>query len=85
MPISRRGLADYLAFAVDAYVTGRGIDGSDLVMPFHSRTVFDLTITSMFLPMLVGGLTVVVDGDGVEALSAVAVVSRRLGRALTEG
>lgn len=72
VPISHRGLADYLGNAVAAYATR-----SDFVMPMHSALVFDLSITSLFLPQLMGGRTVVVGGDPVSALSAIAA-DRRL-------
>ena len=50
VPISHAGLTDYLDFAVESYV-----DGSPPVMPLHSALVFDLTITSLFLPLGVLG------------------------------
>lgn len=66
VPISHRGLADYLAHAVDAYATK-----SDFVMAMHSALVFDLSITSLFLPQLLDGRTVIVGGDPVSALSQI--------------
>jgi amino acid adenylation domain-containing protein len=68
VPISHRGLADYLDFAVDAYVD----DDVPPVMPLHSALVFDLTITSLFLPQLTGGRTVVMHGEPLQTLSAIA-------------
>ncbi|MEO1056019.1 MAG: amino acid adenylation domain-containing protein [Actinomycetota bacterium] len=69
VPISHRGLADYLAFAVGAYVD----DNSQApVVALHSSLAFDLTITSLFLGLLTGGRTVVVDGELISALGAVA-------------
>ena len=72
VPISHAGLTDYLDFAVESYV-----DESPPVMPLHSALVFDLTITSLFLPQLTGGRTIVVPGEPLQALSAVAA-DRRL-------
>ncbi len=73
VPIPHRGLADYLAFAADAYVE----PGPGPVMPLHSALVFDLTITSLFLPLLTGGRTVVIPDGGLAGLSAIAA-DRRL-------
>jgi amino acid adenylation domain-containing protein len=67
VPISHRGLADYLRFATQAYRTA-----APPVMALHSSLVFDLTITSLFLPQLTGGRTVVVPGDPLAALADVA-------------
>jgi amino acid adenylation domain-containing protein len=67
VPISHRGLADYLRSAVASYRP----DG-ELVMALHSSLVFDLTITSLFLPQLVGGRTVVLDGDPLSVLGRLA-------------
>ena len=66
VPISHRGLSDYLDEAAATFTTR-----APMVMPLHSSLVFDLTITSLFLPQLVGGRTVVVGGDALSALSAV--------------
>ncbi len=71
VPIPHRGLADYLDGACEAYATR-----APLVMPLHSSLVFDLTITSLFLPQLLGGRTVVISGDPVAALSRVAADPR---------
>lgn len=73
VPISHRGLSDYLSNSVDAYPVRRG---SDVVMPLHSALVFDLSITSLFLPQLMGGRTVVVSGDPVTALGTIATDPR---------
>jgi len=72
VPISHRGLADYLDFAADTYVE----QGTRPVMPLHSALVFDLTITSLFLPQLAGGLTVVLPGESLAALSAITTDDR---------
>jgi amino acid adenylation domain-containing protein len=68
VPISHRGLADYLRFAVDAYVG----DGPPPVVALHSALVFDLTITSLFLSFLTGGRVVVFDQEPVTALGEIA-------------
>jgi len=68
VPVSHRGLADYLRFAVDAYV----LDGDPPVAALHSKLRFDLTITSLFLGLLTGGTTIVFDGEPLEALRGVA-------------
>ncbi|MEE9417584.1 MAG: amino acid adenylation domain-containing protein [Acidimicrobiales bacterium] len=67
VPITHRGLADYLHFAGDSYLTA---DASPTVALFSSLS-FDLTITSLFLPMLVGGMLRVHESGGVPALGEI--------------
>jgi len=50
VPIPHRGLAEYLAFAAAAYRPT-----AQVVMPLYSSLGFDLSITSLFLPQLLGG------------------------------
>ena len=71
VPISHRGLSDYLAFAAATYVPS-----TDVVMPLYSSLGFDLSITSLFLPQLVGGRTIVYPDDAVTALSRIAADPR---------
>jgi amino acid adenylation domain-containing protein len=71
VPISHRGLADYLAFAVDAYT-----DEEPPVVALHSALVFDLTITSLFLAHLTGGRVVVFDQEPITALGEIAADDR---------
>ena len=73
VPISHRGLADYLRFAADTYCPG-GADPP--VVALHSSLVFDLTITSLFLSFLTGGRTVVFDTEPVDALGRIAADPR---------
>ena len=47
--IPHKGLINYLLWAIDAYEVGKG-DGA----PLHSSIAFDLTITSLFPPLLAG-------------------------------
>ena len=72
VPISHRGLADYLEFAVDAYCS----DGEPPVVALHSALIFDLTITSLFLAFVTGGSVVVFDGDPVVSLGRIAADDR---------
>ena len=64
--IPHRGLVNYLSWATKAYeVAARG--GA----PVHSSIGFDLTITSLFSPLLVGRRVVLLpEHHGVDALSA---------------
>ena len=56
VPISYGGLARYLRFATESYVpTDR-----PLVVPLFSALTFDLTVTSLFLPLVAGGRLVVI-------------------------
>ncbi|HEX2076750.1 MAG TPA: amino acid adenylation domain-containing protein [Longimicrobium sp.] len=64
--IPHGGLARYLAWAGAAYGAGSG-QGS----PLHSSLSFDLTVTSLFVPLLAGRSVVLAPEAGVEALAAV--------------
>jgi amino acid adenylation domain-containing protein len=79
VPITHRGIARYLRFAAANYLTRHpaGPDGRDLVVPLFSALTFDLTMTSLFLPLLAGGELVVIEAEGPTALAALAV-DRRL-------
>ncbi|MGD9751431.1 MAG: amino acid adenylation domain-containing protein [Acidimicrobiia bacterium] len=67
VPISHRGLAEYLAFAAGAYLE----PGDAPVVPLFSSLSFDLTITSLFLPLLHGGTLIAHPEDGAAAVHAV--------------
>lgn len=69
VPISHRGLADYLRFATAAYLDAESTAAP--VVALHSELVFDLTITSLFLGPITGGLTVIFDEQPVEALGRI--------------
>lgn len=69
VPISDLGLARYLRFAEERYVEP---DIAPPVAPLFSALTFDLTITSLFVPLLVGGRLIVIGADGPAGLSAVA-------------
>jgi amino acid adenylation domain-containing protein len=66
VPISHRGLTEYVDFAHTAYLE----DGERPVVALMSSLSFDLTITSLFLPFVTGGTAVVYRGEGVTALRA---------------
>ncbi len=64
--VTHRGLANYLLWAADAYPGGGA--------PVHSPFSFDLTVTSLFLPLLAGRcVELVPEEEGVEGLAAVLV------------
>ncbi len=66
-----RGLSRYLEWAAEAYPLGDGAGA-----PLHSSLSFDLTVTSLFLPLLAGrAVAVLEEGAGAESLA----------RALREG
>jgi len=69
VPISRLGLARYLRFAAERYA---GDGRPPIIAPLFSPLTFDLTITTLFLPLLSGGRLVVVAEDGPLGLAAVA-------------
>ncbi|MDH3295072.1 MAG: AMP-binding protein, partial [Acidimicrobiia bacterium] len=68
VPITRQGLVDYLNFAIDAYVD----NDRPVVAPLFSALTFDLTITTLFVPLLVGGRLIVIEDAGAAGLAAVA-------------
>ena len=72
VPISHRGLVDYIDVAIDAYCR----DVEPPIVALHSALVFDLTITSLFLSFVTGGKVVVFDGEPVVALARIAADDR---------
>ncbi len=72
VPISHRGVADYLHFARTHYLK----PGVQPVVPLFSALTFDLTVTSIFLPLLTGGELIVVEADGVDGLKQIAETPR---------
>jgi amino acid adenylation domain-containing protein len=64
--VTHGGLTNYLSWAIDAYAVGEG-QGA----PLHSPLGFDLTVTSLFTPLLTGGTVVLVpEEQGVSGLSS---------------
>ena len=62
--IVHRGLVNYIIWAIKAYGVGAGCSA-----PVHTSISFDLTVTSLFAPLLAGGMVELVpDGFGVESL-----------------
>jgi len=65
--VGHDNLANYIAWAGQAY--GQRRDGGPLDMPLFTALAFDLTVTSLFLPLVSGGRIVVYrDEGGVPAL-----------------
>jgi amino acid adenylation domain-containing protein len=63
--IPHRGLVNYLSWAIDAYDVAAGTGA-----PLHTPLSFDLTITSLFLPLLAGRAVILVpEGEGLHGLS----------------
>lgn len=60
--IPHRGLVNYLSWCTEAYDVAKGCGA-----PVHSSISFDLTITSLFSPLMVGRSVFLVD-DGIENL-----------------
>ena len=68
--VTHRGLTNYLLWAADAY--GAGAFGSDeRGAPVHSPVSFDLTVTSLFVPLLAGRCVVLIPEEaGIGGLAA---------------
>ncbi|CAA9339965.1 MAG: Polyketide synthase modules and related proteins, partial [uncultured Gemmatimonadetes bacterium] len=64
--IPHGGLARYLAWAGATYGAGNGRGA-----PVHSSLSFDLTVTSLFVPLLAGEAIVLAPDEGGEALASV--------------
>ncbi len=64
VPITHAGLAEYLAFARDSYVQ----PDRPFTMALLSSLSFDLTITTLFLPLLAGGSMTIHREDGLPGL-----------------
>ncbi|HSF40221.1 MAG TPA: amino acid adenylation domain-containing protein [Thermoanaerobaculia bacterium] len=63
--VTHRGLVNYLCWARTAYGTSPGKGA-----PVHSPLGFDLTVTSLFVPLLTGApITLVPEEDGIGALA----------------
>lgn len=61
--IRHRGLTNYLNWCTEAYEVADGCGA-----PVHSSISFDLTVTSLFAPLMVGRSVFLV-GDGIQALA----------------
>ncbi|MFF1309072.1 amino acid adenylation domain-containing protein [Streptomyces sp. NPDC058307] len=64
--VTHRGLANYVAWAVGAYDMESGGGGA----PLHSSLAFDLTVTSVLVPLVSGSAVAVSPGGGAEGLAA---------------
>lgn len=72
VPITHGGLAAYLDIALASYTgVGAGQSGPP-VAPLFSALTFDLTVTTLFVPLLAGGRIEVIRGDGAAAIGEVA-------------
>jgi amino acid adenylation domain-containing protein len=70
--VDHAGLADYLTWADRRYVRG-----DRLVFPLFTSLAFDLTVTSLFLPLLTGGtLEIYPEPDGPLDTAIVDVIAR---------
>lgn len=70
VPITRSGLGSYLAFATANYLE-QSERQRPVVALFGSLT-YDLTVTSLFLPLVSGGRLVIIDEEGPAGLAAIA-------------
>jgi len=70
--VTHRGLVNYVAWAARAY----GIDAGHGA-PLHTSLAFDLTLTSVLLPLVAGSAVVISREGGAEGLAAVLREGRR--------
>ncbi|MBE1489196.1 non-ribosomal peptide synthetase [Plantactinospora soyae] len=70
--VTHGGLANYVVWAAGAYVTVGGA-------PLHSSLAFDLTVTSVLVPLVSGSVVVVDRVGGVAGLSGLLVGGRGFG------
>ena len=56
--VTQRGLVNYAGWAAEAYS-----DGRPATMPLFTSLSFDLTVTSLFVPLLTGGSIIVCEDD----------------------
>ncbi len=68
VPISHQGLSGYLDFALDNYFDSK----QPIVAPLFSALTFDLTLTSLFAPLLALGRLVVIEPNGPQGLAKIA-------------
>ncbi len=66
VPITHEGLGEYLGFAYSTY-----IDRESPTMPLFTSLSFDLTITTLYLPLLSGGLMTIHPEGGLAALGEI--------------
>ena len=72
--ISHRGLVNYLSWAVKTYSVSGGTGA-----PVHSPLGFDLTVTSLFAPLLAGSSVLMLpESQGITALAALLQTEREL-------
>ncbi|MGG3326665.1 AMP-binding protein, partial [Bacillus velezensis] len=61
--IEHQGLADYIWWAKEVYVRGEKTN-----FPLYSSISFDLTVTSIFTPLVTGNTIIVFDGEDKSAV-----------------
>ncbi|WP_406128545.1 amino acid adenylation domain-containing protein [Streptomyces canus] len=73
--VTQGGLANYVAWAADAYAMEEGGGGAAL----HSSLAFDLTVTSVVVPLVSGSAVVVSEAGGAEGLAELVRESAEFG------
>lgn len=68
VPISHLGVARYIRFAEEGYLA----PGEQPVVALFTALTFDLTVTSLFVPLVAGGRMVVIAENGGAGLAALA-------------
>ncbi|WP_246064818.1 type I polyketide synthase [Melghirimyces algeriensis] len=74
--VSHANLNNYLMWARDYYVSASRQER--IHMPFYTSISFDMTITSMFLPLLTGGTVIGCSGEMDEALDQLSSLDEKI-------
>jgi amino acid adenylation domain-containing protein len=61
--VEQRGIVNYIAWAAEQYVHSAGIERP--AMPFYSSPAVDLTLTSIFLPLVTGGSICIYEAEDI--------------------
>ncbi len=72
--LEHRGVVNYISWAAQTYVNGESV-----AFPFYTGITFDLTVTSIFTPLVTGNTVYVYDGDEREPVLDKILADNRVG------
>ena len=76
VPISHRGLQEHLRFAMHSHYGPHNQGAEPTVTPLFTSLSFDATMTTVFAPILSGGIVSCQTGRGIEALAEIVEQAR---------